>query len=188
LLRRPKDGWRMLADLEFYRRYLAGSRHDAARFSFLLGYFFHLVTDNLWNEQIGRPTHARFRAEFEANPGFIWEVKRDWYGLDFVYLHEHPDSLFWRVFLNCEYREDYWLGFMLAEGMRRQIGHIKDYYRKPEELHKALHERPDVYLTQAEMDRFVGDTTQRLYRAYRYLWEEGGETAGYTSALELSLG
>jgi hypothetical protein len=61
-----KDGWRMCADLEFYRRYLAGPCHDAAQFSFLVGYFLHLVTDNLWNEQIGRPTHARFRAEFEA--------------------------------------------------------------------------------------------------------------------------
>jgi hypothetical protein len=63
----------------------------------------------------------------------------------------------------------------------------QDYYRKPEELHKALHERPNIYLTQAEMDRFVEGTTQQLYRIYRCLWEEAGETAGHTSTLELLL-
>jgi hypothetical protein len=181
-----EDGWQMLADLEFYHGYLAGSHHDAARSSFLLGYFFHLVTDNLWNEQIGRPTHARFRAEFEANPRFIWEVKHDWYGLDFIYLHEHPNWLFWRVFLNCAYTKDY-LDFLPPEAVHHRIDYIQTYYRRQDELDRALHRRPDIYLTQAEMDRFVGDATQRLHRIYHYLLEEGSRTGDYTSALELSL-
>ena len=91
----PDDApWRM-ADLEFYRRYLASPAEpdDAERFSFLLGYFFHLVTDNLWDRQIGQPTQARLAAEFEADPQFVWEVKRDWYGLDFIYVRDHPDSV-----------------------------------------------------------------------------------------------
>ncbi|MBC8249620.1 MAG: zinc dependent phospholipase C family protein, partial [Anaerolineales bacterium] len=117
------DPWRIV-DLEFYRRYLLPMHWpsaDAARFSFFLGYFLHLVTDNLWNQQIGRPTVTRFKAEFEADPKFIWQVKRDWYGLDFIYLRDHPESLFWRVFLDCEYTWDYQLAFMPAEGLRRQV-------------------------------------------------------------------
>ena len=93
-----------LADLEFFRRYLAGNDPalNPGRFSFRLGYFFHLVTDNLWTLLIGRPTHARYGEQFAANPKFIWEVKEDWYGLDFIYLRDHPQSLFWRVFLNAQ--------------------------------------------------------------------------------------
>jgi hypothetical protein len=115
------------ADLEFYRSYLAPLEEinpDEERFSFLLGYFFHLVTDNLWAQKIGRPTHTRFAAEFEADPKFIWEVKRDWYGLDFVYLYEHPDSLFWRVFLDCAHTEDYF-DFMPPEAVAQRIEYIK---------------------------------------------------------------
>ncbi len=84
------------SDLDFYHRYLLdmdwpGDPPD--HFSFLLGYFFHLVTDNLWHKQIGKPTLARFAAQFKDDPDFIWEVKRDWYGLDFIYLNHHPDFL-----------------------------------------------------------------------------------------------
>ena len=95
---------RMCADLAFYRRYLAPLhpwQPASPRFSFLLGYFFHLATDNLWSVEVGRPTRQRFAAEFEADPKFIWQVKRDWYGLDFAYVRSHPDCIFWQVFMNA---------------------------------------------------------------------------------------
>jgi hypothetical protein len=182
------DPWRMV-DLEFYRSYLAPMSwpgEDVEGFSLFLGYFLHLATDNLWNQQIARPTLTRFAAEFEADPKFIWEVKRDWYGLDFVYLYDHPESLFWRVFLKCEYEENCQLDFMPAEGLRRQIDYIKTYYQQQDSRQEA-YERPDIYLSQAEMDRFVEETTRWLTRIYRYLWEEKGDTAGYLTTLELPL-
>ncbi len=181
------DPWR-IADLDFYHRYLAPlSRLDrnVERFSLFLGYFFHLVTDNLWYRQIARPTHARFAAEFKADPKFIWEVKRDWYGLDFAYVRSYPESLFWRVFLDCEYAEDY-LDFMPVEGLRRQIEYIKTFYQRTDkDIEERYGKRPDLYLSQAEMNRFVEETTQRLNLIYRYLWEEGGDTSNHLTALEL---
>jgi len=180
------DPWR-IADLDFYRSYLAPERWpdgDAERFSLLLGYFLHLVTDNLWNRRIFRPILNRFAAEFEADPRFIWEVKRDWYGLDFVYLYDHPESLFWRVFVDCEYGEDHQLDFMPAEGLQGQIAYIKGYYRR-EDRRQEAYERPDIYLTQPEMDRFVREATRQLETTYHYLWKERGNTAGHSSALEL---
>jgi hypothetical protein len=66
---------------EFYNRHLSplrGQENDAPRLSFLFGYYFHLATDNLWSERIGLPAKARFAAQFETDPKFIWEVKRDW--------------------------------------------------------------------------------------------------------------
>lgn len=181
------DPWRIV-DLEFYRGYLSSMPQpagDAGRFSFFLGYFFHLVTDNLWNRQIARPVVERFRAEFEADSRFIWEVKRDWYGLDFVYLYQHPDSFFYRVFLDCEYTEDYGLDFMPVEGLRRQLDHIKAYYRRADQMHKALCERPNIYLTEPEMDRFVEEATRRIGQVYHLFWEEGVDAKGCSTALDL---
>lgn len=103
------ETWR-IADLEFYRRYLAPARKkalDSLRFSFLLGYFFHLVTDNMWEELIGKPTMERFASQFEADPKFVWQVKRDWYGLDFEHVRTYPESLFWMVFMDCQYEDDF---------------------------------------------------------------------------------
>ena len=49
------------SDLEFYRGYMVDlpwPGEDPQRFSFLLGYFFHLMTDNLWHTQVGAPTQS----------------------------------------------------------------------------------------------------------------------------------
>jgi len=50
------------ADVSFYRQELVdgGAELDRERQSFLWGYYFHLVTDNLWDERVGRPTRGRF--------------------------------------------------------------------------------------------------------------------------------
>jgi hypothetical protein len=180
-----EDAWRIV-DLEFFRRYLMPSVPFASeKEALFLGYFFHLVTDNLWNRWIVRPTVERFKAEFEADRRFMWEVKRDWYGLDFVYLHEHPDSLFYRVFLDCKYDDDHGLDFMPAEGLRRQLDYIKNLYQDREKMDQALNERPDIYLTKPEMDRFVASATRRLEQAYRLLWKEGVDVSRHMTVLEV---
>ena len=164
---------------------MRGSVEDTRRVSFLLGYFFHLVTDNLWAHEIGRPTKERFAREFEADPRFIWEVKRDWHGLDFAYVRSYPESLFWRVFLHSEYAEDY-LEFMSPQAVQERIAYIKSMYqRTDEEMEQRLRDRPCLYLSGGEMDQFVEDATERLYRIYCYLWEQNGDTRGLRSALEL---
>ena len=82
----PDATERQIEDLVFYRRYVvphlgldravtANRRHNA----FLWGYFFHLITDNLWGLDIGRPTKVRFASEFAADAKLAWQqVKRDW--------------------------------------------------------------------------------------------------------------
>jgi len=143
------------------------------------------VTDNLWAKQIGRPTLERFADEFAADKGFIWEIKRDWYGLDFDYLRTHPDSLFWRLFLDCTYEVNY-LSYMPVEAVRERIFYIQEFYqRDDEEVRAQFFERPDRYLSREEMDRFVEETTGLLERAYCMLWEEGVDTGDYSSVLDL---
>jgi hypothetical protein len=174
------------ADLDFYRQYLLG--HSPAdlgtpRYSFLLGYFFHLLTDNLHNEMIGTPTLQRWIGEFAADSAFIWEVKKDWYGQDFIFLRDHPDSLFWRLFLNCRTVEMD-LDFLPAEAVRQRIEYIQQYYQRKDEEITALFARPFIYLPQEHADRFVEDTARRLSAIHQRL-AAGAQPGTLRSALDL---
>jgi hypothetical protein len=189
--KQQSDGVYELADLEFYRQYLSPLQKvecDVKRFSFLLGYFFHLVVDNLWTREIGHPTQLRFADEFETDPEFIWEVKRDWYGLDLAYVRTHLDSLFWRVFLSAEYEEDY-LEFLPRSAVQQRISYIKDLYRRTDEdIENWYGKRPDKYLSQQEMDDFIQLGTQVSMEAFSLLWDQRAEPSGYASVLEMDLG
>ncbi len=178
-----------LADLDFYRQHLAGvdpSGVGAARYSFLLGYFCHLVTDNLWAHQIGQPTRERFAAEFAANPKFGWTIKEDWYGLDFIYIRDHPDSLFWRVFLGIEATQAY-LDFLPLDALQQRVAYIQEYYQKCDAWVQQAYLRPYIYLSQAEMDDFVEQASQRLFQIYTRLRLGQAAAVGMRSALELTL-
>ena len=182
---------RRSADLEFYRRCLLPLRsqaNDTARLSFLLGYFFHLVTDNLWIDDIYLPTRARFAAQFAADRRFIWEVKRDWYGLDLEYVRTHPESIFWRVFLGSRCKEDY-LDFLPRSAIQQNLDYIKAFYqRRDDEMEKTYGQRPGLHLSIAEMDGFVTASGTRLLDIYRRLWKGGADPGNFVSALELSQG
>ena len=190
-----------IADLDFYRRYLADvSPQDAARFSFRLGYFFHLITDNLWTILIGKPTQERHPDQFAADKDFIWEVKQDWYGLDHVHVRAHPDSLFWRVFLDAEPFDQASpsgtshdkpaaadLDFLPASALTHQLNHIKTFYQRRDEKIDAMCARPMIYLSQADMDSFVLEATDRIEKIYRALWPVPPAMDNLASALEFSL-
>jgi hypothetical protein len=174
-----------IADLDFYRDYLVGiSRDDDSRFSFRLGYFFHLIVDNLWTIEIGRPTSERWAEQFEADKKFIWEVKEDWYGLDQIYVRENPDKLFWRVFLHAEPASAD-LDFLPPEALLRQLKHIKTFYQRDDEAIHTMISRPMIYLSGTEMDQFVDNATQRLCDIFQILWPVPPDLNGRSSSLEL---
>lgn len=159
-----------IADLGFYRGYLANvPPQDTARFSFRLGYFFHLVTDNLWTIRIGKPTQERYPEQFAADKDFIWEVKQDWYGLDQIYVRTNPDCLFWRVFLDAE-PDSTDLDFLPARALSHQLDYIKTFYQRRDEKIDAMCARPMIYLSQADMDAFVLEATESLQKVHRRLW------------------
>jgi hypothetical protein len=189
-----------IADLDFYRGYLADiSPADAGCYSFRLGYFFHLITDNLWTLEVGKPTTERYAEQFAADKSFIWEVKRDWYGLDHIYVREHPESLYWRVFLEAEPFDaappdgdrqgkpaSTELDFLPPQALPRQLRHIKAFYQRDDDEIKAMLDRPMVYLSREAMDQFVEDSTERIQRIYHILWPIPPELDGKFSALELN--
>ena len=165
--------WIGSADLDFYRKYLAdiNPEKEIGRFSFRFGYFCHLLTDNLWREKIYRPTKARFNEEFLSNPNFNSDVKRDWYGLDLAYVRNNPECLFWQVFLDsqptsCD------LNFLPMSAVNQQLNYIKNFYKRDDDKINDHYRPSDIYLTQEDVDKYVDETTQRLYRVYQALWVE----------------
>jgi hypothetical protein len=182
-----EDQW-PYADLKFYREYLkeeAKVTPDDERLALMWGYFFHLVADNLWDHHIGRLTKDRFSAEFESDPDFIWEVKRDWYGLDLHYVRHHPDAFYWRVFLKCEYRQDY-LDFLTPEAINQRLEYINSLYqRTDEEIETKYGNRPDKYLSEEDMNTFIDETTNHLIGIYEHLKLDKSGSRSNFSALEL---
>jgi hypothetical protein len=176
-----------IADLDFYRKYLTNiSPQDAPRFSFRLGYFFHLITDNLWTIKVGRPTEEKYQDRFTADKNFIWEVKKDWYGLDQIYVRSHPNSIFWHVFLNAQ-PESANLDFLPSEALTRQLKHIKSFYQRHDKDIDEMCARPFVYLSAVEMDTFIIGTTYQLKKIYHALWPNPPGLDGLYSALELTM-
>lgn len=180
-----------IADLDFYRQYLADiSPLDSLRFSFRLGYFFHLITDNLWTIRVGKPTQDKYPDEFTADKNFIWEVKKDWYGLDQIYVRAHLDSLFWRVFLPFDFAQgesaSAELDFLPSEALARQLEYIKTFYQRRDEKIDEMCARPFIYLSADQMNSFIEETSLRLEKIYQCLWPNAPMLEGLYSALEIS--
>ncbi len=174
-----------ISDLNFYRRYLAEVKpEDAARFSFRLGYFFHLITDNLWSIKIGVPTTERYSEQFSADPKFIWTVKGDWYGLDFIHVRDFPDSLFWRVFLKAPLL-NVDLDFLPQAALEQQLNYIKGFYQRTDEKIQDYFTRDYSYLSQSAMDQFIAEATDSLEQVYLMLWQKKIRPGSQTSALQL---
>lgn len=160
------------ADLAFYRDHvLPAVNADGTRdrISFLLGYFSHLVVDNLWHTEISLPAEAKHAEQFAADPRFIWEVKRDWYGLDFEYVRAHSDSLFWTALVPAVPADTY-LEFLPLEAVGQRLDYIKTFYqRTDEEVEERLMRRERIYLTHERMDGFVERAADRFLRILDHL-------------------
>jgi len=141
---------------------------EPAVYALHLGYYFHLIIDNLWRKEIGLPTMQRWAAEFAADKDFIWEVKRDWYGLDFIYLRDHPDCLFWQVFIKVG-APQHRLGFLPAGAVERNVAYIQQYYQTIDDEVLHRYGRPYIYLSKAEMDTFVEQAAERCLTAWQRL-------------------
>lgn len=148
---------------EFFNKYitLPDIKMDKERFSFLLGYYVHLLTDWEWDKRYKakRKSDKDFDQRLNEDLNFIWEVKKDWYGLDFKYLRENKDSAFYHRFINIDKVKDY-LEYFPNGAIERQVKYISSFYL--ENIQKEDEDRNFVYLTKAEMDVFMEEATKYI--------------------------
>ena len=175
-------------DLKFYRKYLStpnGPGKDSEKYSFLLGYFFHLVLDNLWDYHVGWPTVRKYTtAQFDKNPELIREIKRDWYDLDFLYLKEHPECIFWNLFQKCECNEQY-LDFLPLKAIRKRIEGIRSFYQNKDEIKRRTKPRPFIYLSEETANKFVERFSRQTKDIYDHLKKHTSDVSSCYSTLEL---
>ncbi|MBU5256106.1 zinc dependent phospholipase C family protein [Tissierella praeacuta] len=136
---------------KFYKKYLNKGIEDNKLYSFLLGYYVHLLIDIEW---IGimdekKKIDNNYK-KLEKDEKFIWTIKEDWYDLDHLYFRKNPNSIFHRIFKNIESFPDY-LDYYPAGAIERQLRYIREFYTK----YNGNPDREYIYLTEKEMDDFV---------------------------------
>jgi hypothetical protein len=159
---RKGEGEDAIHDLEFYQQYLAHIKleDDRKLYSFRLGYFFHLICDIMWAKRIGKTTRLEFKNLFDENISKAVEtVKDDWYGLDQLYVRDHPGSNFWRVIMAYPDSPSY-LPFIKNETLHQQYAHIRKYYSQPES--QWFLSLPYHYLNETTMSRMVADSIEAV--------------------------
>ncbi len=171
-------------DLAFYREYLAGVNiKNRQEYSFLFGYYVHLVTDALWGLRVWEATKRAY-ADQIALVGMmraVSEIKHDWYGLDFKYIYEHPDCLFWRVLAKpVPFTSP--LPFLSDEVLNQKLNYISQLYSQPAMTEKL--DRVYPYLSEERMDQFVDDTVRAVRHICRML-NEGRIEAGRNRIVEV---
>lgn len=170
----PGEDEGRIRDLTFYREFVHPLRGgDPARFSFMLGYFAHLVTDNLWMHLIGHSTQQAFAAEFAQDKAATWErVKDDWYGLDHKYLRDCPDNAFVRWVVDAPNPPSPF-SFLPSDALAYRLDDLRGFYSRPEEF---VLDREYPYLSEASMDRAVQDCAREIALLLEQL--EGGQIPG----------
>ena len=134
-------------------------QYDERQYAFYLGYLTHLITDVFWSERIARPTLQKYAKEDAPDrEDFIWQIKEDWYDLDYKYLRDHPGFRAFRVYLGAVgFRNDFMEEFSTdAFDNRRQ--YITEFYLQG----KDDLDRKYPFLTEAEMDAFVDGATDKI--------------------------
>ena len=159
---RKGEGEHAIHDLVYYQQYLANFKpeDDVKLYSFRLGYFFHLICDIMWAKRIVPTTKQEFKQLFDEKPKeAVGIIKDDWYGLDQLYVKDHPESNFWNVIMPNPDPPSY-LPFVNDKALHQQYAHIRKYYGAQED--KWFLSLPYQYLTEETMTRMVNDSIQAV--------------------------
>ena len=149
----------------FYKTYLSERPTDDKTYGFLMGYYCHIFADLEWVLNIWRPKKetSLYAEQIEKDPNFAGEIKKDWFGLDFLYLQEHPDSIFYTDFVHIESVPDYLPNFPQGAFTNRAKDTKAFYLNEPDwDL-----DRPYIYLNREEWDTYVNETIKVISEALR---------------------
>ena len=133
--------------------------YNMEQFSFYLGYLTHLLTDVLWSERIVHPSLDRFGMTDSPNrEGFIWQMKQDWYDLDFKYLRDHPGFRAFDIYNRAEGFCNRCMEEFSEDAFENRRQYITAFYLQGRD---GL-DRNYPYLTEAEMDAFVYSSCREI--------------------------
>jgi hypothetical protein len=142
----------------FYDRYLRDKFESLSpESSYYLGYYIHLVTDEEWLKVLQEKKKEKVYQEILNTPEYARTVKKDWYGLDFLYLKNHKESIFWTDFQHIYDFPEY-LDYFPDGQTLTQIRNITEFYRSS----TIADDHEFIYLTAGEVDEFVETTVVKV--------------------------
>ena len=145
---------------DFKNKYLKDNDSD---FAFYLGYYFHLLTDNAWKYYPLKGIGIIDR-RMTLDKNLTWdEIKKDWYGQDFLFLQNNPDFIFFTMFKNIKEYTNRYFDFYPSDIFSISIEKINNFYLNKKE--DAGREFP--YLTKSDVDSFVNSTIIILEKFYK---------------------
>lgn len=134
-------------------------QYDSRQYSFYLGYLTHLLTDVLWSERIAFPS---FRKHIGGEPPYngpkAWEIKDDWYDLDFKYLRDHPGFRAFQIYQGAVDFQNKFMEEFAPDAFDNRRQYITSFYLQD----KDNLDRTYLYLTEKEMDSFVDTAAQEI--------------------------
>jgi hypothetical protein len=148
---------------QFYADHLGGKIFAAEEYAFRLGYYCHLLADQIWAETVWRPKAETplYAEPLAKDPQFVWEIKKDWYGLDFLYLSENPQSIFYTDFVQIETVPDYIEDVFPAGAFTKRVKDTQNFYLNPSSWDLG---RPYIYLNRREWDDYIARTLTALHK------------------------
>lgn len=149
----------------FWDKYLnnRGIELSNEEFSFKVGYFVHLLTDIEWSKlYYSKKKDDLHKEGFERDKDFIWTIKKDWYGLDYIYIEKHPSCIFNIIFRNITQVPDY-LDYFPKGAFEKQVKYITEFYLGENNETKDNF----IYLTEEEMDNFIHNATKEIDEVLR---------------------
>ena len=151
----------------FVGRYFAPAQrasYTPAQNSFFRGYLVHLMTDQLWSDNVLTALMERFPDQGKADrQGLIARAKEDWYDLDYQYLRQHPDFRAFRIYSGAAGYENTFMSEFAPDAFDNRRQYITSFY-----LEKNDHlDREYPYLNETQMDRFVSDASEEILSRLR---------------------
>ena len=155
-------------DLVFYRDFLKGldCNNQKSVYSFRLGYYIHLLTDQFWWRNIVHTTETSHQELFSTKTrgGAFEIIKTDWYDLDHKYLRDHPGYAVWEKFFESEIPQIP-LPFLSQKAFEIQMRYIKEYYTTPDPERTLDRDYP--YLNLKTLDRFIEETSVTAHKLFQ---------------------
>ena len=155
-------------------------------FSFFLGYYVHLMTDEDWTLQIYRPMMDLYvKKHGEDRNAVLRKLKRDWYDLDFRYLREHPGFRAFSIYEHASGFTNNLMEIFDRDAFDHRREYICGFYRGQ---HGELY-REYPFLSPDQADLFVARTADRILgrlretlriREERITWEYSCGAVVYT--------
>ena len=136
--------------------------YDKTTYSFFLGYYVHLLTDNEWTDRVLKPLVDSHPEEAATDRNkLVWTAKGDWYDIDFRYLKEHPDFRAFSLYENAVGFENKYMDMFAKNAFDQRREYICGYYRS--DNHGDLY-RNYEYLTPEQSGEFVEDAVKVILK------------------------